>query len=339
MSMPRVTFFGSFLSASTGSVGPSESVSKDLAGKAVCALVSSHTNPFIRLFHNIASASFSKIDIAVLDVYSTKVVYQTAIVFCLLKARKVKTVAVFHGGGIINEWNSKNNLFKLFLKHADVVTAPSKRMSSFALSKGHKVQYLPNPIDLGVFAGIPQKGNLNYKLLWVRAFSDIYNPDIAIRTLALLKSNFPELQLTMVGPDKGLRHKSEKLVRRLNLRDSVHFVGPVPNKDLIRFYQSHTVFLNTTSFESFGTAVAEAAATALPIVSSKVGELPYIWEHRQNILFVDQLDAENFAKQVRVVLENDCLAREMGVAAAKRVQEFESSKIIAQWIALFDELS
>lgn len=99
------------------------------------------------------------------------------------------------------------------------------------------------------------------------------------------------------------------------------------------------MFLNTTSYESFGTAVVEAAATALPVFSSKVRELPYIWKHKQDLLFAEGLDAEKFAKQVRVLLENDCLAQELGIPAAKRVREFEWSKINAQWISVLNELS
>lgn len=339
MAILRITFFGSFLSSSTGSVGPSEVISESLEGEAECSLVSTHVNPIKRLYHSLKSASCSSIDIAILDIYSTKVIYQTILVFCLLKLRRIKIIAVFHGGGIVSKWDSRSWLFSAFLKYSDVVTAPSMRMCSFAANKGYKVRYLPNPIDLSVFKKIPAVEKVESGLLWVRAFSEIYNPNIAIETLALLKPDFPEVRLTMVGPDKGNRCNSEELVRRLELTDSVTFVGAVPNRELIHFYRSHTVFLNTTSFESFGTAVAEAAATELPIVSSNVGELPYIWVDKKDILFAEELDAECFAKQVRVILKNGEFAQQLGHAAAKRVQEFELSRINAQWISLFDELA
>ena len=287
MAIPRVKFFGAFLSSSTGTSGPSELISQRLTGIGKCSLVSSHVSPMKRLYQSLRSALFDEIDIAILDVYSTRVVYQTVFILWLLKVRNIRTIAVFHGGSIIDKWASRGWVFKNFLKLADVVTTPSKRMALFASIRGFNLRYLPNPIDLEHFTISTQEVRRN--LLWVRAFSDIYNPEIPIRTLAVLKDEFPSLGLTMVGPDKGIRYKSEELVRQLNLQDSVTFVGPVPNRELSSFYKSHSIFLNTTSFESFGTAVVEAAAMEMPIVSSEVGELPYLWSDKENILFAKKL--------------------------------------------------
>jgi glycosyltransferase involved in cell wall biosynthesis len=83
----------------------------------------------------------------------------------------------------------------------------------------------------------------------------------------------------------------------------------------------------------------EAAATALPIVSTRVGELPYLWEHDVNIKFAPEIEAESFAKEVKDLLFNQGKARQIGVAGAARVQEFEWKTINENWINLIKQFS
>ena len=145
---------------------------------------------------------------------------------------------------------------------------------------------MPNSIDLEKF---PFKRDTvkKHSLLWVRAFTNIYNPEIPVRILHELRKLFPDVYLTMVGPDKGTLREVEALINRLDLEDHINITGPIPNEELRKYYQSHSVYLNTTSFESFGVAVLEAASCGMPIVSNSVGEIPLIWEDGKNILLVE----------------------------------------------------
>ena len=40
------------------------------------------------------------------------------------------------------------------------------------------------------------------KILWVRSFSKIYNPLMAVKVFIKIKANFPEAKICMVGPKK-----------------------------------------------------------------------------------------------------------------------------------------
>ena len=85
--------------------------------------------------------------------------------------------------------------------------------------------------------------------------------------------------------------------------------------------------------------MVEAAATAMPIVFSEVGEFPYLWSHGENILFTKKLNAEAFTEQVRTILRDGHLGKSLGSKAARRVREFEWSKIKTRWIEVINELS
>jgi SAM-dependent methyltransferase len=86
----------------------------------------------------------------------------------------------------------------------------------------------------------------------------------------LLKKNFPQISLTMIGPDKGILNEILLMIKELGLESNIKIIGPISNQELFKYYQSHSVYLNTTSYESFGVALVEAAACGIPIVSTNV---------------------------------------------------------------------
>lgn len=57
------------------------------------------------------------------------------------------------------------------------------------------------------------------KLIWLIAFDQIYNPELAIRLVdRLLKHGYENLSLTMIGPDKdGSLDNCKIMLRRLGL--------------------------------------------------------------------------------------------------------------------------
>ena len=336
----KVLFIGSFFSGRTGTKSIAEKLSEYWAknGGPKGILVSGISNRFLRLGSIILHILFYRGRVINVDVFSGRSLLIAKVATRLARIRGLRVILTLRGGRIADELeHRKEDYFEVF-DQADYLQTPSYFLAE-VISKQLDLRafYLPNPVDIDHFCKSPHDNREG--LLWVRAFSEIYNPEIPIRILSLLKSEYPDLRLTMIGPDKGIQNQSVELVRELNLGDDVDFVGPVANRELESYYRSHAVFLNTTSYESFGTAVVEAAATAMPIVSSKVGELPYLWTHEENILFAEQLDAEGFAKQARMILRDVDLAQDLGSKAASRVQEFEWSKINARWVEVINELS
>lgn len=207
-------------------------------------------------------------------------------------------------GGALKDFEQRHPLITNSLfSRATVLVSPSLFLQDYFSSKGYKVDYLPNYLDYDHQAPARSVRN-RFSLLWVRAFTTIYNPELAIHTLHQLLIKYPEATLTMVGPDMGLRHNCEVLTRQLGLEKKVHFIGPVKHQDLPDFYLTHSILLNTTSFESFGNAVMESAYYGTPAVSYKVGEIPFLWKDRVNILLAENLTAQDFANNVAFLFED-----------------------------------
>ena len=336
----RILFVGSFLSRQTGTKSIAEKLAEywqeNDGPKA--GLVSRYSNKYLRLSSILLGIFFYRGKLVNVDVFSGNSLLIAKLAARISKLRGLKLVLTLRGGAIPEELNQRTEEYRSVLSQADLIQTPSQFLAAAIENKlSIKANYLPNPINLERFS--PSSESQGKNLLWVRAFSEIYNPDLAIRTLSILKTNFPDLKLTMIGPDKGILSPVKVLVKELGLENSVDFIGPVPNEKLASYYQSHAVYLNTTSYESFGTAVVEAAATALPIVSTKVGELPYLWKHNENIKFSPEIEANSFASEVADLLNNPSKAKQIGDAGAKRVQEFEWKSINKSWINLIKSFS
>jgi len=143
----------------------------------------------------------------------------------------------------------------------------------------------------------------------------------------------------MIGPDKGLMSESMDHIEKLGIQESISILGQVPNEELYKYYQTHAVYLNTTQYESFGVALVEAASCGISIVSTKVGEVPYMWIEDEEIVLVDNEDSIVMSKKVSRLFEDKDFTDKLSRNARKKAESFSWSYIEPQWKNLFEELT
>ena len=325
---------GSFLSMQTGSMGVSEKLANSSLNEMFdFRLASRKSSPTARLIEMFLWALFGNYEILHIDVYSGKAFVYADLTSLVGKLRKKRIIQTLHGGALPKYTQARENRVKRVLKRANYIQSPSKYLMNYFNSIGVELKYLPNPIDLREFRYARQAVK-PFSILWVRAFTSIYNPDIPVRALKLLLREFPETILTMAGPDKGMQKRVEHLAKELGVANQVNFVGPVSNKELYRYYQTHQVFLNTTSYESFGVAVVEAASCGIPVVSNPVGEIPYLWSDGKNMLFAENNEVSNFVDCVTKIFTDSELRVKLSLEARLKSEQFDWDLIKPQWIHL-----
>ncbi len=333
--MNKVLFIGTFLSHITGSKSVSEKLQRDLSSSEISiVLVSRFKNKFLRFIDIIYAVTFQNYKKIHIDTFSGQAFYIAEVSTYIAKLRKKKIILTLRGGAL-PEFYSKNNkrIQKVFTR-ASLIQTPSLYLQDFFSKQKIQIDYLPNPINLERF---PYNRN-NVKensLLWVRAFTSIYNPDLAVKTLLEIRKTHPNTTLTMIGPNKGLLSKTKKLINELKLENAITILGPIQNDKLYKYYQTHQVFLNTTSYESFGVAVVEAASCGIPIVSTKVGEIPYLWKHNENILMTD-INPLKFAVEINKLLNSKKLHDKLSKNARKKAETFDWDNIKKEWIKILE---
>lgn len=332
--MGRILFIGSFLSKKSGTLGVSENLARKLQlNKVDIRLASRFKNKKLRLLSIIAASLTLRYDRMHIDTFSGNAFRIAETASTIARFRKKRIILTLHGGKLPEFYLQYPNRVKRVLNRAEWVQTPSKYLQTFFEKQNINIQYLPNSIDLARFP-YERSFVIPHTLLWVRAFSDVYNPELPVLILSELRKTFPDTTLTMVGPDKGLMNNVKKLIGELNLEDFVKITGPIKNEELFKFYQTHAVFMNTTSYESFGVAVLEAAACGIPIVSTKVGEIPLLWKNEENILLAEQIDANSFAKQISRLFTDPELSNALSLNARKNAEQFEWDLLKNHWINL-----
>lgn len=333
--MKKVLFVGNFLSIHKGSIGPSEKLAKKISGDFVTKTVSNKKSQIFRLIDICFTALFQspKFDYFVVDVYSTRAIIFAQAAAAIGKLRKVKVVLILHGGGLPNLLENKPQLIAGLFSKAWKIVSPSLYIKEVFEKAGYKIFTIPNSVDTEIFSLSIEERKPD-SLLWVRAFKNIYNPEIPIKVLSILKEKRPNISLTMIGADDGLMENCKQLAKQLNVEDRINFLGSVENTQLPKYYRTSSVYLNTTSYESFGVALIEAAMCGIPIVTSKVGEIPYMWEDGEEVQMVDEINEEKFADKINSVLSDNSLAKKLAASAHKKANSYSWIAVKEKWYNL-----
>ena len=337
MKETKLLFIGSYLSKNKGTKDIAEKIAPLLKPKGIdIKLVSRIENKIMRLLDVSMAILFTSRKTVHFDVFSGPnfIITRVASLFAKIRCRRILFTL---RGGKLAEFDSQNeDAVKSVFKRADLIQSPSLFLKSYFENKGYKILYRPNPIDLSKFP-YQEVTSGSFKILWVRAFTDIYNPSLAVESLVEVVKKMPDAELSMVGPDKGLAGQTKELAKKLGVLKKIEFVGPVPNDELKHYYQSHNVYINTTRYESFGTAVIEAASCGIPIVSTNVGEIPYLWKDGENILLVDNFSPQQMAHQIVRIMSDDTLRVKLSKNARANAEQFSWQNIEPGWVELLSK--
>jgi glycosyltransferase involved in cell wall biosynthesis len=197
---------------------------------------------------------------------------------------------------------------------------------------GDRLRLLPNPLDMELYR-FKHRERPQCTLTWLRAFHSTYNPSLAPRVVALLAQEFPDIRLTMVGPDKGdgSFQQTVRVAAELSVTDRVELPGGVFKTDVPHWLNKADIFLNTTNVDNTPISVLEAMACGLCVVSTNAGGIPYLLEHEHDALLVPPDDPEAMAAAVRRLLTEPGLADRISRNARQKVEKFDWSIILPQW--------
>uniref|UniRef100_UPI00404A8BB2 glycosyltransferase n=1 Tax=Flavobacterium sp. TaxID=239 RepID=UPI00404A8BB2 len=114
----------------------------------------------------------------------------------------------------------------------------------------------------------------------------------------------------------------------LNLKDFVEFKGFIENVD--EFYKKSNVFLFTSVREGLGVSLLEAIIHQLPIVSSNVGGIPEVIEHKKNGLLCEYNDIEGYVENLKKIYYIPELSNELSQSALIKVKKQCSPKTMVE---------
>jgi len=302
--------------------------------------VSTRQNKILRVLDMLGTIWSARHEYAVahVDVYSGDAFIWAEIVCYMLRILR-KTYFLTLQGGNLPVFSARNSSrVKNLFRNAAGITAPSGYLKE-ELSRYYSgtIKVIPNAIPVDRYISRLRKP-ASPRLVWVRAFHHIYNPSLAVRSLALLTADFPDIKLTMVGADKGdgSMQEAQDLTKRLNLQDFIQISEGIPHEHVPELLNKADIFLNTTNIDNNPLSVKEAMASGLCIVCTSVGGIPYLLEQSQDALLVPPDDEKQMAAAIRRILTDTELAGRISSKARAKAEQHDWKNILPQWEKILD---
>lgn len=331
----RVLIVGNFLSGSLSNRAVCEDLAERLA-TANWSVIATSTHPgrFSRMTDMVLTTWQQRYayDVAIVDVYSGLAFWWAYMVSRGLQQSHKPFVLALRGGNLPHYAQRFPGRVKKLLRSAAAVTAPSSFLLEQMRPYRDDILLLPNPLDLSRYT-FNRRTRPQPHLIWLRAFHQIYNPSLAPSILAQLVNEFLDIQLIMVGPDKGdgSLQETQQVAAALGVSDHIQYPGQVPKQDVPLWLNKGDIFLNTTNVDNTPVSVMEAMASGLCIVSTNVGGLPHLLADGQDALLVEPDDAEQGAAAIRRLLIESDLGACLSQNAYDKVRLFDWPIVLQQW--------
>ena len=168
------------------------------------------------------AANKEKIDIQLLQVYGGLSFIGEDVASWLGRQFGQKIIMHIHGGAMREFMSSHSIWSRRVLSRADAIVCPSLFLARAMEEFGFKAHIIPNLIEVETYPYRCRR-QLLPRLFWMRTFHSIYNPEMAVRTLARVRKQFPEATLVMAGQDKG----EQRAVHRIGEADELARRGRV----------------------------------------------------------------------------------------------------------------
>ena len=193
-----------------------------------------------------------------------------------------------------------------YLSKVDAIISLSEEMADTADSIArtrHKTKVVRNGVDTEAFyyKGLAESREklalpTDQKIvLGVGALIHRKGFDVVIKALKkiILQLNLDNTHFYILGSEGAegdYRKELKQLVEQQGLMEHVHFVGAVPNDQLVDWYNAADVFCLSSRGEGSPNVLTEALASGCPAVATRVGSVPEIMESEDNLGYVVEVD-------------------------------------------------
>lgn len=275
-----------------------------------------------------------KVDWVIIDTYSTTAFHFAWTSALLSKIVGLNYILILRGGNLSNRFEKSFFVAKSMVKNASRIIAPSGYLQQLTQNKFDiNTVLIPNFIDIHYYP-FKQRHAItdDVKLLWVRAFDKIYNPTLAIQIVEVARKKGINVSLTMVGPDKdGSLLSCQDLAKHLEIEKFINFTGRLSKTDWISIAQEHDIFINTTNIDNTPVSVMEAMATGLPVITTNVGGIPFLFENGKEGIMVEPNQADLFVKAIQALIAEPLMYHDLSLAARTKALEWDWKIVKSQW--------
>lgn len=335
MGQAKILYIGNDLYTSTGYPTTMDNLCNLLTSEGFSVMrTSNKKNKIVRIFNMVWTilAYRKTYDIAIIDTYSTWNFYYAYLCSVLLRIIDKPYIPILHGGNLPKRLKHSPRMSKQIFGNSKINIAPSEYLKRFFNASGYKTECIPNIVNLEEYF-FKERRTLSPKLLYVRAFAEIYNPDMAIHVLKSLKQVYPDAQLCMIGPDRdGTLKNVVNLIEDLGLENAVQLTGVLTKREWHEKSKEYDIFINTSNVDNMPVSIIEAMALGLPIISTNVGGIGFLIKDRYNGLLVAPNDITGMVKAISELVEQG--SRDLSINARQQVEGYSWKVVKSEWFEI-----
>lgn len=255
------------------------------------------------------------------------------------KIWKKRIIVTYHGGAADGYFAKHGAFARRWLKRADKVIVLNGFLKKVFDEYQIPCVVIPNIVQLREDVYLPKK-RIAPKMISVRHLTDLYRIDLIIRAFAKVVEKYPEATLDILGQgDK--REELERLVVSglgvCELKSRVRFVGQVENEKIYEYLKANDIMLSAPRIDNMPVSLMEAMNAGVLVISSNVGGVPYMIEHRKTGLLFDG-DADALAEQILWALEHQKESEAMIEVAHEEVKKYSWNNIRKQLLPLYESI-
>ena len=164
------------------------------------------------------------------------------------------------------------------------------------------------------------------------------NLNVVLKALSLIPENV-NFKLIVVG-NGPMRQEWEKLAAKWGVQKKVNFLGYVSHEEKLRVLRKISALVLPSFFEGFGIVILEAWAFKKPVIVADVSPLNEIVEHGRDGFVADPYNPKEWAKYIKMLLEDRDLARKIGENGYRKlIDQYTVEKIVSKFEQLYKEVA
>jgi len=210
---------------------------------------------------------------------------------------------------------------RLTMRRAAVLAVPSGFLQQVFGQHGMPAAVLPNIVDLERYQPRAERRPLGAHVVVTRNLEPLYDNASAIKAFARLAAARPGARLTLAGSGPQ-QAELQALAAALGIAERVRFAGRLDRGEVAALLQDADVSLNPSLADNMPNSVLEALAAGVPVVSTRVGGVPFVVDDERTALLVPPGDAEAMARAMARLLDDAGLWRRLSDNGLAEVQRY-----------------
>ena len=155
-----------------------------------------------------------------------------------------------------------------------------------------------------------------------------------------LLSDIRSFEIAIIGDERepGVFKKAVNIIHEKKL-SNINIQKGVWGSEKIIWFEKADVLILPSYIENFPLVVLEAACAGIPVIASKIGALPDIFTHNQEILFIEPGNVSQLVKSIEILINSHSERARLGANIKSAFeQKLSGKKIIEQMDAIYQNL-